>query len=217
MTGLGETLREAREAKSLSIHGVERELRISRKYLQALEDEDYDSLPAPVYARGFLRTYAQFLGLDPAELMPLFQPAAQREKVVEPLPELAPPQPQWANWLIIGAVVLVVALAGLYVAATVVMGGGDGGADAADAVTPVPESAAAVAPVQMPDVRGKAVDEAVAEVAAAGLSYVVVEVRNDDQEPGTVYAQDPDPGDEVPEGQVVALTVSRAEEPQPEG
>jgi cytoskeletal protein RodZ len=61
---VGSSLREARERGELELSGVERDTRIRVKYLQALEDERFDRLPAPVYARAFLRSYADYLGLD---------------------------------------------------------------------------------------------------------------------------------------------------------
>jgi cytoskeleton protein RodZ len=67
--GIGERLRNAREAKGLSLRAVADATRIRMIYLQALEDERFDQLPGAVYARGFLRTYADALGLDADRLM----------------------------------------------------------------------------------------------------------------------------------------------------
>jgi hypothetical protein len=66
---LGDWLVRARETRGLTLEDAERDTRISRRYLQALEDERFDIIPAPVYARGFLRSYSQYLGLDPQEAM----------------------------------------------------------------------------------------------------------------------------------------------------
>jgi len=55
---------EARERQELELSQIERDTRIRTRYLQALEDERFDRLPAPAYAKGFLRTYADYLGLD---------------------------------------------------------------------------------------------------------------------------------------------------------
>jgi len=67
--GIGERLRNAREAKGLSLRAVADLTRIRAVYLQALEDEQFGQLPGAVYARGFLRTYADALGLDADRLM----------------------------------------------------------------------------------------------------------------------------------------------------
>lgn len=70
--GIGEQLIEAREERGLTLDSAERDTRISRRYLQALEDERFDIIPAPVYARGFLRSYSQYLGLDSGRLLARF-------------------------------------------------------------------------------------------------------------------------------------------------
>jgi hypothetical protein len=64
MFEIGNTLREARLRRGLDIAECEAETKIRGKYLRALEDEEFDLLPAPSYVRGFLRTYADYLGLD---------------------------------------------------------------------------------------------------------------------------------------------------------
>ena len=72
MSELGSLLVRAREARGLTLEDAERDTRISRRYLQALEAEQFEVIPAPVYARGFLRSYSQYLGLDPQETLGLF-------------------------------------------------------------------------------------------------------------------------------------------------
>ncbi len=64
MFEIGNTLREARLRKGLGILECEDQTKIRAKYLRALEDEEFDALPSGTYVRGFLRTYAEFLGLD---------------------------------------------------------------------------------------------------------------------------------------------------------
>jgi cytoskeletal protein RodZ len=61
---IGSTLLEARQRKRLSLFDAAESTRIRVKYLSALEEERFDALPAEVYARGFLRTYAEYLGLN---------------------------------------------------------------------------------------------------------------------------------------------------------
>jgi hypothetical protein len=61
---IGNSLREARLRQSLDYSDVERVTKIRPKYLRALEDEQFEMLPAQTYVKGFLRTYAEFLGLD---------------------------------------------------------------------------------------------------------------------------------------------------------
>lgn len=61
---IGEVLKDARTRQGLDIRTVEERTKIRTKYLRALEASDWDVLPSGAYAKGFLRTYAQLLGLD---------------------------------------------------------------------------------------------------------------------------------------------------------
>ena len=92
MWTLGETLRQARLDKSVSLADAARDTRIRRSYLEALEAEDPAALPPPVYTRGFLRTYAEYLGLNAQAMVDLYQPPARRE----PGPQLRPAVPHLA-------------------------------------------------------------------------------------------------------------------------
>lgn len=65
---LGETLQREREAKGLSIKAVMEATKISRVIILALESGDRSALPHPVYTKGFVKSYARLLGLDPDEL-----------------------------------------------------------------------------------------------------------------------------------------------------
>lgn len=67
--GAGAVLRSARESRELSVEEVSTDLRIESHLLQALESEDYAKLGAPVFAKGYIRQYANRLGLDPAPLV----------------------------------------------------------------------------------------------------------------------------------------------------
>ncbi|MCL4240214.1 MAG: helix-turn-helix domain-containing protein [Dehalococcoidia bacterium] len=69
MAGIGDTLRSTREHRGLSIEQVAQDTRISARFLEALEAEQFDELPAPVYVRGFLRSYANYLKVDPQPLL----------------------------------------------------------------------------------------------------------------------------------------------------
>src|SRR3954468_15379840 len=64
MFEIGSSLRQARQRQGLSLADVERATCVRQKYLSALEDERFEVLPGAAYVRGFLRTYAEFLGLD---------------------------------------------------------------------------------------------------------------------------------------------------------
>ncbi|NLT34702.1 MAG: helix-turn-helix domain-containing protein [Gaiellales bacterium] len=64
MIEIGNSLREARNRQGLSIRDAEDATKIRSKYLQAMEQDDFEVLPGPTFVMGFLRTYAAYLGLD---------------------------------------------------------------------------------------------------------------------------------------------------------
>ncbi len=64
MADIGTTLREARLRARIDISEVEARTKIRAKYLRAIENEEWDLLPGPVYVKSFLRTYGDFLGVD---------------------------------------------------------------------------------------------------------------------------------------------------------
>ncbi len=79
---LGERFRAAREARGLAISDVAEQIRIRSVYLAAIEEENWSTVGAPVYIRGFIRTYARFVGLDPEEAVAAFnrtQPAGSAQ------------------------------------------------------------------------------------------------------------------------------------------
>jgi cytoskeleton protein RodZ len=91
MTAVGETLRRERLRRNLDLDWISRELKISSRMLQAIEDERFERLPGGVFARSFVRQYARLLGLDEDEM------AAQVQRQLEPgdeapkLPEIQKP------------------------------------------------------------------------------------------------------------------------------
>jgi cytoskeletal protein RodZ len=70
--GLGEKLAKKRISLGLDIKDVEKAIRIRSKYLDALENGKYDTLPPDVYVSGFVRNYASFLKLDPEKVLKLY-------------------------------------------------------------------------------------------------------------------------------------------------
>jgi len=72
MSELGALLQQARAYKGISLREAERATRISRQYLEAIESDDYAQLPPATYARGIVRNYAQYLGLDSGTALALF-------------------------------------------------------------------------------------------------------------------------------------------------
>lgn len=84
---LGQMLREAREAKGYLLEDVERATRIRARYLEALEEGEFEALPSEAQVRGFLRNYAQFLSLDSEQVL-----AHYREALGQPAAPLNPKQ-----------------------------------------------------------------------------------------------------------------------------
>jgi len=79
---IGSTLKSARRGQGVKILDVSQQLRISGDYLSHLESGEFDQLPAPAYVKGFLRSYGQFLGLDPVSLVARYAAIASEETVV---------------------------------------------------------------------------------------------------------------------------------------
>lgn len=77
MAGEGNILRTARESKGWTLPEAEEATKIRVRYLQALEEENYAILPGAAYSKGFLRTYANHLGLDPEEIIGLYKMSVQ--------------------------------------------------------------------------------------------------------------------------------------------
>ncbi len=97
---IGERLKQARESRNLSFDQVAEATRIRPYYIQALEKDDYSAVPSAAQARGFLRIYAGYLGLNPDELIssvkPVEPPPAPAA-AVSPQTAPAPVQPAAAT------------------------------------------------------------------------------------------------------------------------
>ncbi len=97
MESIGERLKKVREEKGYSIEQVSRETNIARKYLRALEEEDFSAFPGDTYLVGFLHNYAEYLGLDSNEMVTLYkniklqeQPAPIEELLETPRKRISP-------------------------------------------------------------------------------------------------------------------------------
>lgn len=86
MSDLGTRLRAAREEQGISFAEAESATRIRERYLKALELNDWAALPSQVQARGFLRNYAIYLGLDEDEVISSFSQATRSAVVSLPVP-----------------------------------------------------------------------------------------------------------------------------------
>lgn len=125
MTDIGVTLREARMKARIDITEVERATKIRARYLRAMEHEEWDALPGPVYVKSFLRTYSDYLGLDTRMLVDEYKrryerPSDHDNRSIATLHrerERAARGPLIPPWLIIGVVLIAVVVA-LYLVGT---------------------------------------------------------------------------------------------------
>ncbi len=112
-TSVGQTLRAARLARGIEVEDVSRSIHIRPTQLRAIEDNDIESLPGMTYAVGFVRSYANFLGLNGAEIVHRFKaeqghgPAQAKLSFPEPIVESRVPDPMMVG---VGAFLAVVIL-----------------------------------------------------------------------------------------------------------
>jgi len=132
MADIGTTLREARMRARIDITEVERATKIRARYLRAMEHEEWDALPGPVYVKSFLRTYSDYLGLDSRMLVDEYKRRFERPSDHEVRPSAAsrrrerererrPRGPLMPPWMLIGLVLVAVVVA-LFIVGT--LGGG---------------------------------------------------------------------------------------------
>jgi Helix-turn-helix domain/RodZ C-terminal domain len=81
---IGSTLREARVRRKTTLQQAEDDTKIRVKYIQAMENEDFDVMPSPAYVKGFLRTYSQYLGLDPDVMLEEYRSRFEPDEEHEP-------------------------------------------------------------------------------------------------------------------------------------
>ena len=110
--GLGEFLRRERELRHISLDEVAERTKISRRYLEAIEEERYDRLPGETFVRGFIRSYAQSVGLDPEDTLLIYNQSRMAHDVGQPRTDrLSPARRAWNErlllWLLVAGVVVV--------------------------------------------------------------------------------------------------------------
>lgn len=117
---VGETLQLARERKGIDLYRAERDTKIRLRYLAALEDGDWNELPAPVYTKGFLRNYAIYLGLEPDDILDRWRDEMEQLRTATRVAVAPPPMPliepggrhfTLSPGIIVGALLVVVIVA----------------------------------------------------------------------------------------------------------
>jgi transcriptional regulator with XRE-family HTH domain len=228
---LGNTLSRARRARAITLEDVERDTHVSRRYLEALENEDFSIFPAPVYARGFLRTYSRYLGLNPEELIRIF-PNGDLTVDMTPLPTVTRPPAELinVNWLVAGLVAIFLLGAGLLLlrssddpALTSPLDETAGISrleTTAGGAVDAPPSGGSTGPIQgkaispirpglYPDFIGADLPSAVSVLYDNQLNFVIVEVYSAEIPEGLVISQKPSPGADADEDTAITLTVSK--------
>jgi cytoskeletal protein RodZ len=117
---IGNTLREARVRRNLTLQQVEEDIKIRVKYVQAMENEDWDVMPGVTYVKGFLRTYSTYLALDPDVIIGEFRSRGMvaSEEHQEPFSGSSvigkPHSHRGRNTVVIVAVVCLIVLGAIY-------------------------------------------------------------------------------------------------------
>lgn len=111
LESVGQILREAREAKGMSLDDAAMRLRLMHRQIEAMEADDFESLGQPVFARGFVRNYARLLGLAPESLLSRMQGAPAEPAAVSQSEPALPRSWLTSPWLILLLLALLVLVA----------------------------------------------------------------------------------------------------------
>ena len=113
---VGQALRKERERKNLSLESVAGVTRITTENLKALEGDDFRAISAPIFARGFLRTYASHLGLDPKEILARYESQIDLVKVSPKLKDPAPARQKRhvGKYMVLFSLIVIGVAAGFY-------------------------------------------------------------------------------------------------------
>lgn len=112
MESVGQKLRETREQHNFSLEQVARDTHISKQYLEALETEQFSAIPGETYIIGFLRNYAEYLSLNPEEIVSLYKNIQIQEQPLPMTELLEPAHPKGPPRLVILLVIVLAILGG---------------------------------------------------------------------------------------------------------
>lgn len=115
MFEIGTSLRDARVRRDISLQQAEDDTKIRVKYIQAMENEDFDVLPSGTYVKGFLRTYAEYLGVDFQVLLDeyndRYDTGDAREHLIQPPRTARPKGPRKRHNFLIVAILAIAIVA----------------------------------------------------------------------------------------------------------
>jgi transcriptional regulator with XRE-family HTH domain len=195
---IGTTLREARVRRNLTLQQVEEDTKIRVKYIQAMENEEFDVMPGPTYIMGFLRSYSSYLGLDPEVIIAEYRSRAASGDALRP-PEPfggvsalgAPRSHRGRNTIVFVAVLCLLVLAVIYVLG-LNSGGDDGGPGTSPSAlgispspSPSPSAPPSPSPSPTPTVR-PGLEDVVRVEAARGDCWL--QVRRNGPQGVTLYS-----------------------------
>ena len=210
---IGARLKDARASKRLTLEQAERDTRISSHYLEALESGQYEVMPAPVYARGFMRSYADYLDMDPAEAVMAMPDSLPPPDGLEPIPGLRRTP---SSKLPVLDRRLVVFFFGVMLSIALVLwnapsfGGGTGlpelskiedDSRISNQIPPFTDGT-------MPDLKGVDRVRAIALLEELGLEMQIIETANINIPAGQVFQQAPEPKEAIATGELVTLVIS---------
>lgn len=156
MAGFGETLRQARAHKGVTLREAEQSTRINRHHLAALEDENFSALPPLIYQRGIVRNYAVYLELDASNMLSKFEEAQGGASPTAgftggSVPPIDMPS-HWApNFAIIAFAVVLSAIVFAWGYSIWVTPGSDNPGSTSAEATTTPESGQVALATQLPD------------------------------------------------------------------
>jgi cytoskeletal protein RodZ len=84
MASFGSMFKKARKAKGISLDEIAGETRISSRFLKAIEDEEFHVLPGGIFNRGFIRAYAERIGLNPVEILREYEQLIDAHRASDP-------------------------------------------------------------------------------------------------------------------------------------
>lgn len=235
---LGTTsLSQARLARGLTLEDAERSTRISRRFLIALEEHNYSVFPAPIYARGFLRTYCRYLGVDPEEQLAELPAGWAASTPTTHLPPVSRgPMTFNVAWIVAGAVLAAIVGLGYFLsldgenlgelesagpqqvqeeqqaqdspAATNGDAGNQPVAEPTRATTSEGRALEAGLPGILPDFEDVAIADVTNFLNQQGIAYLRIDAASSSTRAGLVISQSPAPGENTDGLTQVTLTVS---------
>ncbi len=175
MADFGSSLKKAREAKGISLDKIAGETRISTRFLRAIEEEEFHVLPGGVFNRGFVRTYAERVGLDPDQTVADYERLAEYREPAEPVQAADAPANKIERHLYTAAVGALVLLIAIFYLVTRSSGTTDEPASPAlSATTPTPQPPQPPPPAEAPAVAVPEVQPLSIEIAVHEQTWVLL-------------------------------------------